>query len=158
MENGYIPYLIHISKKVLYASELKAIVSAGLGILTFFFDPLQQLALVALFVLVLIDFALGIAAARATGDAVRSAKLVRTGIKFTVYFTLIAAARITEHAIPVLPFLDETVTGFLAATELMSILENTGRLGFATPKKLTDLLGEYVKSKNKENRGNNSKQ
>lgn len=128
---------------MLHAAELKALLAALLSVVTFFFDPLQQLALLALFVLILIDFFLGTAAARYTGDQIRSAKLVRTAIKFAVYFTLISAARVTEHALP-FTFLDETVVGFLSATELLSILENTGRLGFAVPSRLVELLGQYV--------------
>lgn len=151
MENGYLSYLSYLTKKILHAAELKAVAAAALSVVTFFFDPLQQLALMAVFCLIVMDFVLGVAAARATGDTIRSAKLVRKGIKLTVYFSLIAAARVTEHAIPFMAFLDETVTGFLAATELLSILENTGRLGFAVPQKVVDVLGDYVSGKNKEN-------
>lgn len=146
MENGYLSYFAYLVKKVLHAAELKWLFSAALSVLTFFFDPVQQLALAALFVLIVMDFFLGVAASRYSKEVIRSAKIARTAIKFTVYFTLIAAARVTEHALPFL-FLDETVTGFLAATELLSILENTGRLGFAVPSKLVELLGQYVSSK-----------
>ena len=151
MENGYLTYLAYLTKKVLHCAELKWMAGVFLSVLTFFFDPLQQLALLALFVLILIDFMLGVAASRYSGNAIKSAKLVRTAIKFTVYFTLIGAARVAEHALP-FNFLDETITGFLVATELLSILENAGRLGFAVPTKLVEILGDYVTSKRQENR------
>lgn len=146
MEQGYATYITYLFRKVAHAAEVKWLASVAFSVLGFLFDPTQHFALFALFVLILIDFCLGVAAARYTGDTIRSAKLVRTAIKFTVYFTLIAAARVTEHAVP-LSFLDETVTGFLAATELLSILENTGRLGFAVPSKVVEMLSQYVSSK-----------
>jgi len=151
MENGYLTYLGYLSKKVTHLAELKTAAATILSVTTFFFDPVQQVSLIALFVLIIIDFAFGVTAARKTGDAVRSSKLVRTALKIAVYFSLIAAARVTEHAIPALGFLDETVTGFLAATELLSIVENAGRLGYAVPRKLTDALGDYIGEKNREN-------
>lgn len=157
MENGYLTYLTYLARKVAHAGEMKAVVAALLSITSFFFDPLQQLSLLALFALVMFDFAFGVAAARKTGDPVRSAKMVRTALKLAVYFSLIAAARITEHAIPLMGFLDETVTGFLAATELLSVLENSGRLGFAVPKKVVKLLGDYISDKNEENMGRGNK-
>lgn len=136
-----------MSKKIVSHYDIKSAASFFIGVMGFFFDPLQQLAMMALFCLILIDFVLGVSAARYTGDHIKSAKLVRTAIKVTVYFALVAAARLTEHAVP-FNFLDTTVIGFLAATELLSILENTGRLGFAVPNKLVKLLGEYVSGKN----------
>lgn len=147
MEHSYTPYLIYLAKKVVHSAEVKWVFSVFLSVLTFFFDPLQQLALLALFALIALDFFFGVAAARHSGENIRSAKLVRTAIKYAVYFTLIGAARVTEHAIPALPFLDETVTGFLAATELLSILENAGRLGYATPYRLVHVLTDYLGGK-----------
>ena len=152
MENGYLTYISYLMKKVLSAAEYKTVAAALLSVTSFFFDPLQHAALLALFVLVVFDFAFGVAAARKTGDPVRSAKMVRTAMKLAIYFSLISAARVAEHAVPI-PFLDETVTGFLAATELLSILENAGRLGFAVPRRLVELLGDYVSDKDAENKG-----
>lgn len=143
----YITYIIYLFKKTLHGAEIKWLLSVFLSVFAFFFDPTQQVAMVALFALIIVDFALGVAASRHTGNQIQSAKLRRTAIKFTVYFILVGAARVTEHAIPILSFLDETVVGFLAATELLSILENAGRLGFAVPQKLVDVLGQYVSSK-----------
>jgi len=141
---------MYLISKLRHFAEGKAIAGFFVSIATFFFDPAHYLAMVALFILVLIDFAFGVAASRYTGDPIRSSKVIRTAIKMVVYFSLIAAARITEHTLP-LSLLDETVTGFLAATELISILENTGRMGYAVPQKVVQLLGDFVGGKNKEN-------
>lgn len=143
-----ISYLVHLAKKITEASEIKAAAGAAVTVLAFFFDPVTYVAMVAVFCLIIIDFIFGVSAARATGDAVQSAKLRRTAVKIVVYFVLISSARITEHAIP-LYFLDETVIGFLAATELMSILENAGRMGYPVPSSLIKVLGDFITSKNK---------
>lgn len=142
-----VQYLIHLFRKILHAAEFKAGVGAVLSILTFFFDPLHIISIVAIFMLIIIDFFFGIGAARATGDAINSSKLRRTAIKLVVYFSLIATARITEYTLP-LGFLDETVIGFLAATEMMSVLENAGRMGYPVPQSLLKILGDFITSKN----------
>lgn len=147
METGYIQYFIHLANKIRHASEIKWMFATMLGFWSFFFDPAAQLAQVALFALILIDFVFGISASRKSGESVKSAKMVRTAIKMAVYFALIASARLAEHSIGVVTLLDETITGFLAATELISILENAGRLGYAVPQKIFDILGDFVKSK-----------
>jgi len=150
MENGYSNYFVYIIAKLRHYAEGKALVGFVVSTATFFFDPAHYLAMLALFMLIIIDFFFGIAASRHTGDPIRSAKIIRSAIKMVVYFALVAAARVTEHAIPI-SMLDETVTGFLAATELISILENTGRMGYAVPQKVVQLLGDFVGGKNKEN-------
>lgn len=125
---------------------MKAIAAGAFLILTFFFDPTHNAAYLALFILILADFVFGIAASRKSGEPVRSAKMRRTAIKLTVYFSLIGLANITEYTLPTyMHFLDESVLGFLAATELLSILENAGRLGFVVPKSLKKALGDYTK-------------
>lgn len=140
-------YLVHLTRKILEASEFKVVLGALLSVTSFFFDPLQHIAILAVFFLIIIDFFFGVGAARATGDAIKSSKLRRTAIKMVVYFTLIATARITEYTLP-LGFLDETVIAFLAATEMLSILENAGRMGYPMPQKLFTVLGDFINSKN----------
>lgn len=143
-------YLSYIAWKIRHAAEIKWLAGLFVSISSFLFDPTQYVAMGAVFFLCLTDFFFGVAASRHGGEPIRSSKVVRTAIKIAVYFSLIAAARAAEHAIP-FTFLDTTVIGFLAATELLSILENTGRLGFAVPRKIVDLLGDYVSAKGDEN-------
>lgn len=145
----YFTYIGYLFKKIMHAAELKWLFGVALSVFSFFFDPLNNLALFALFVLIIFDFVLGVSASRYTGQQIQSAKLRRSAIKMAVYFMLVAAARVAEHTLP-FAFLDETVTGFLAATELLSILENVGRLGFAVPQKLVDILGDYTKKRGDE--------
>ncbi len=75
---------------------------------------------------------------------IKSAKILRTALKTVVYFMMVSAAYLTETAgLGFLP-LDETIIGFLAATELISLIENTANMGFAIPKKLLNKLKEYT--------------
>lgn len=141
MENLH--YIIYLFKKAKDGFELKSIVGFVFAMLTYLFDPTHFAGMMAVFVLTCADFVFGVAASRKQHEPVRSAKVRRTAVKITVYFALIAAARITEYALP-LSFLDESIIGFLAATELLSILENAGRLGYVVPKQLVKILGDYT--------------
>lgn len=142
-EDMDIAYIVGLFNKIVHASELKWASAGLLSIASFFFDPAEHIAIIAVFFLVIGDFVFGYAAAKSEGEPIRSAKLRRTAIKLVVYFSLISLARITEYAVPI-PIMDETVTGFLAATELLSILENAGRMGYAVPMKLTAFLNDYI--------------
>lgn len=138
---SYITYLWH---KALAYFEAKAFVAGVIAIATFLFDPLQKEAMLALLLLIILDFVFGVSAAKKTGEEIKSAKILRSALKLTIYFSLIAASRVSEFALPYFGFLDETVTGFLVATELVSILENVGRLGYAIPKQLLNKLNDYT--------------
>lgn len=114
---------------------------------SYIFDVSQQSALFSLFLLVLLDFATGISAAKFMGDPIRSSKIKHTAIKLTAYFVIIAGAHLAEKGlISYLAVIDETVTAFFLLTELISLLENMGRLGVQTPKKLLNQLSD-VKNK-----------
>lgn len=139
-------YMTHLFTRLIEGAQLKSLMAMLIAIAGFLFDPTHHIALMALFILIMADFTFGIAAARKTGEAVKCAKLRRSAIKIVVYYALIACAHLTEYALPAyMGFLDESVLGFLAATELLSILENTGKLGYVVPKNLVKLLGDYTK-------------
>lgn len=113
----------------------------------FFFDALHTQAMTALFFLIIVDFIFGIIASYKSGIEIKSAKILRTALKTAVYFTMISAAFLAETAgMSFLP-LDETVIAFLAATELVSLIENTANMGFAIPKKLLNKLKEFTSTK-----------
>lgn len=137
-------YIMYLARQARAAFELKSFAAFIFSILMYFFDPTHMAGMLAVFILICVDFVFGVAASRKIAEPVRSAKVRRTAIKITVYFGLIACARITEYALP-LSFLDESIIGFLAATELLSILENAGRLGYVVPKQLVKVLGDYTK-------------
>ena len=107
------------------------------------FNPELKEAMAALAILIIIDFFSGVMTAKKTGDQITSAKIFRTALKFAVYFSLIAAGRLTVVAgLPFLPA-DAIILGFLAVTELISVIENAGRSGFAVPQKLLNQLQNY---------------
>ena len=120
---------------------LKCVAAGTLVISEFFFDSMLAKSIVAVFFLILFDWVTGIFAARASGEIIKSSKILRTPIKIAIYFMLITVARIAEYSLPnAIAYLDETVIAFLALTELISIIENTGKMGYAVPLKLLEKL------------------
>ena len=124
------------------AWEQKMLTGALLSVGAFFFDTVNQAALVALFMLVIFDFISGIIATVKTGHGIESRKVVRSAFKLAVYFMFVSSGHFTEMAVP-LPFIEETIIGFLAVTELISIMENLGRAGYPVPQKLLLNLNDY---------------
>ena len=111
---------------------------------TFFFDELHTEALIALFFLIIADFVFGIVASFKTGVEIKSAKILRSALKRIAYFAMVSAGFLTETAgLGFLP-LDETIIGFLAVTELISILENVANMGYGIPKRLLNKLKSYT--------------
>ena len=140
----YLKYCIAVA---FHPSVFKAIVAVLIIVYSFLFDNAHSQSLLALFVLVLMDFVSGIYASKKVGDPIRSSKIKHTAIKLTAYFGVIAGAHLAESGlISFIAVLDETVIAFFLCTELVSLLENVGRLGFNTPKKLLNQLQD-VKSK-----------
>ncbi len=57
---------------------------------------------------------------------------------------LITTARLSEYSLPdVIGYLDETIIAFLCLTELISVLENTGKMGYAIPAQLLNKLKSW---------------
>lgn len=136
-------YLGHVISVALEPSFVKFIFAVMYVALSFLFDFQQGSALLALFILILIDFATGISAAKYLGEPIRSSKIKHTAIKMTAYFVIIAGAHLAEHGlVSYLAIIDETVLAFFLLTELISLLENMGRLGVQTPQKLLNQLRE----------------
>lgn len=115
-------------------------------ITAFLFDPLHTQAIIAILVLIVIDFITAIFACLKTCDQIKSRKILYSAIKTSVYFLLIAAGFVAEKTIP-FPVIDETIMAFLAATELISILENTSKAGYAVPQSLLKWLKEFSNKK-----------
>ena len=126
----------------------KITLSSGVIAYSYFFDPTHTQLLLSLFILIILDFITGIAAAVKEKRPIKSHKVLRTAIKIGVYYLIITSTHLAEGSVPI-PLLDETAIGFLTATELVSILENVARSGYAVPKsllvKLKDILGQKTK-------------
>lgn len=133
----------YIALKSIFADmTLKLIFAIAYVMYAFLFDVTQAHALLAIIVLVLLDFATGISAAKVSGEEIKSSKVFRSAVKVVMYMTLISASHLLEVA-SVIGFADDTVIAFLAATELISLIENVGRMGFAVPKKLLNKLQHF---------------
>lgn len=139
-------YCVNLLASICDMWLVKVLAAASLVVLHFFFDGAQNVAMFGVFMLIIMDFITGVAAAAAEGHPIISRKILRTAIKITAYFLAISAGHFTETAVP-LPFIDDTIIAFLAATELVSILENLGRSGYAMPRHLLDKLKEFSSSK-----------
>lgn len=117
-----------------------AIIIPTFGVLFGLDNPL---ILRALLILVVFDFITGIASAYIAGESIRSKVAVRSALKLAVYGLLVSAGHLTEQVTPIATFIEESVTTFLALTELISIIENAGKMGFAVPKKLLNQLHKF---------------
>jgi len=118
------------------------------SIYSFAFGMNNNIALFSLFILILLDFFSAIAAAYSTGEEIKSAKILRSAVKIVVYFGIVAGTHLAENGLPLfVGILDESTIGFLVATELISLMENAGRLGFKTPNVVLNRLKEITERK-----------
>lgn len=113
-----------------------------LAIETFMFDTGKHQALIALLLLIILDFIFGIGAVRVQKQQIQSSKIRRSAFKIATYYLMVSAGFLAEKSVTFLP-IDETILAFLVLTELISILENAGKCGFAIPKKLITQLEDY---------------
>jgi len=130
MNSENVNYFARLFQRIFSDAWLKISGGILLFILRYLFDSLNTSAMVAIFVLILMDTMTGLLAAYRTGTKIQSHKLFRFALKIAVYFVLISSGYVAEHAIPHITFIDETIIAALAITELFSILENVARAGF----------------------------
>lgn len=146
MDRGLMENTIQVVSKVCTDVISKCLLSVIYVAYSFSFDTLQGQGLIALMVLIIADFVTGIAVSLETGHKISSAKIFKTVVKIVIYYSMIALGHMTEYSVPVLNnFIDETVLAFLAITELISNLENFGKLGYAVPEKLLRALRKEKK-------------
>lgn len=137
MKEDNIKYIGTMFTKICGDVFIKCLTAGFVVVGDFFIDDLLARAMVAIFVLIIFDWITGIFAAKKTKETIKSSKILRTPIKIAIYFMLITTARIAEFSLPeVIRYLDDTIIAFLTLTELISIIENTGKMGYAIPKKL----------------------
>jgi len=137
---SYLGHLLHILGDHIL---IKLLVACLLTLFTFFFGELHTQAIMAVVMLMIFDFWTGIIASRQEGRPITPRVAMRSVLKSGVYMLTISAAFFLDSTIP-LTFAETTVIGFVAVTEFISIMENTGRMGFATPKKLLNQLRANV--------------
>jgi toxin secretion/phage lysis holin len=138
-------HLMYITALVVKAFEgwtTKLAAGVVFSVGSFFFDSLHTDALYALFALIIFDFLAALLAAYRGRVPIESRKVFKTALKIAVYFGVVSAAYITETAVPI-SLIDEVILGFLVVTELISILENAAKAGFAVPTGLLRVLTDY---------------
>ena len=113
--------------------------AALLSMFDFMFGLGNQNLLMALFTLIIIDMLTGIMAAYKQHEIVSSRKAFKTGTKSIVYALFIAAANLVNTIAPWANFTVPTVASFLALTELISIMENSAKLGYSMPQRILNL-------------------
>lgn len=99
-----------------------------------------------LLVLIIFDFITALMVQYKIGNEVTSRKAFKTVSKIIVYALLVSGSVLTENIIPGTTFLDNMAISFLAITELISIIENIGHMGYAVPKKLLNKLESIQKT------------
>lgn len=118
----------------------------------FFFGDIHDKAILAVAMLMVFDAITGVMAAWYEGKPITSRRFASSVRKGIVYFIGISAGYFTDQTMTTdLPLLDghtiqAIMIAFIGVTEFSSILENMGRLGYETPKKLLNQL-KYFKSK-----------
>lgn len=138
-------YCVDLVKDICSVWYYKILFSAFIVAFTYFFDPIHTKVLFSLFVLMMADFITGIGATMVRKEKIQSHKISRTAIKVMIYFGTIALCRISEESVHLF-WIDDTAIGFLTLTELISNLENVGKMGYETPINLIKKL-KLIKKK-----------
>ena len=124
-------------------TSLHKMINKILATLAIFFLPLYPVML-AVGVLITIDFITGLIAAKKQGNPITSKKMGATLTKMLVYQLLVIAAHLCElYLFNQIPFLKISLA-FLAMTEFTSIAENFEK---STGKNLMSLIKDYLDSR-----------
>ena len=122
-------------------------IGASIAITIFFlFGDIHLQALIAVLMLMVFDTILGLMATYHEGQPITSRKFSRIIQKGTVYFIAISSGYYADTTIN-FDIIQATMIGFIGITEFISILENMGRLGYQTPKKLLNQLKDFQSKK-----------
>lgn len=136
---------INIIQTTIEPSIIKVVTSLVLMFL-FFFGDFHTQGVMAVMMLMILDTAMGMTCSYHNGEAITSRKFSRLIQKSIVYLTAISAGYFTDTTIG-LQIIQSTVIGFIGVTEFISILENMGRMGYHTPKKLLNQLKDFQSQK-----------
>lgn len=147
MDRGIIETTINTCKAIIDYAYLKCATTVGLLTYSFFFGDIEKTIIVAVIALTIFDMITGIMASVKTGHDIKSKRLLNTAIKLFIYMLLISAGQLTESAIGLEIKADEVITFVIAITEIISILENASRMGYAIPKKLLNQLKDFKSQK-----------
>lgn len=138
-------YFQEIIQTVIEPSIIKVMASVILAFI-FLFGNFHTQGIIAVMMLMTFDTILGLMATYYEGGAITSRRFSRVVQKGSVYLIAISAGYFTDLTIG-WAVIQTTMIGFIAVTEFISILENMGRMGFQTPKKLLNQLETFKSQK-----------
>jgi toxin secretion/phage lysis holin len=130
----------HITSSLSGQPIPKAVVIAILGVSDWFFHPNEEMVSIVL-VLILFDTITGFLKAY-KADTVSSSGFFRFSTKLMVYFILMAVGALLDKLTAVSDYVSALciMTGFLAVTESLSVLENISGLGYSVPTRIVSML------------------
>lgn len=142
-DRGLTAIITHTFYKITEFFSLKMWAGFGAVIYSFFFGDIPYAVAMSLVVLVIFDMITGIAASKVSGVIISSRQVFVTAGKLAIYGLLISAGHLTNVVIGFDFKLDSAIMVVLAFTEIISILENAGNMGYAIPKKILNKAREY---------------
>lgn len=140
-------YIAGLSEKIMEYFLVKFLISMVVGLMIFLFDGEHIGLYQALLALIVMDTISGVSAAYRTGVPIESSRIIRTPFKIIYYFMMVSSGFLVEKFIGISFAIDETVLVLLAITEFTSILENMGKMGYNTPKRLLNQLRKISSQK-----------
>lgn len=138
-------YFQDIISTIIEPTLLKVVVSALIAF-SFLFGNFHTQGIIAVLMLMIFDTILGVMATYSEGNAITSRKFSRVVQKGIVYLTAISAGYFADLTISG-QIIQSTMIGFIGVTEFISILENMGRMGYQTPKRLLNQLKDFKSTK-----------
>lgn len=147
MDRGIVSTTISACKAIVDYIQIKCIGAFTILTFSFFFGNIEKQILGAVIVLSLLDMITGIMASIKSGDSIESKRLFKTAVKIFIYLLLISAGHLTMTAMGFDIKAVEAITAIIAITELISILENASRMGYAIPQKLLNQLKDFKSKK-----------
>lgn len=126
---------------------LKSVITFVLMFTSFMLGDLYDVEIIAVSMLLTIDFVTGVIGAVYAGESIKSRRMANSVVKALVYYLAISAGKFLDQSIPG-EFVQYSTIGFVAVTEFISIIENIGKMGFKTPKALVANLREKYESRN----------
>lgn len=130
-------YFSHTFVKVSELPVVKLMLSIFTVAISFIFNG-ELHALYSIVILISLDTVTGFLNGWKEND-IDSRVFYRVAIKFLIYIIMMVSGRLADKVMPK-PFLSPMLDTFLVVTELISILENCGKLGVPVPKFIMDKL------------------
>jgi phage-related holin len=136
---------VEIASSTIEPTLLKLLASIIVAFI-FLFGDVHAQGIIAVLMLMTFDTIVGVMASWREGKPITSRRFSRVVQKGVVYLMAISAGYFTDITIG-WHIVQSTMIGFIGVTEFISILENMGRMGYQTPKKLLNQLKDFQSQK-----------